>query len=101
MHETAPGRDYHPGCLRPLFGTEEVPELDYRAEGLHELAKKIVRRRITVPGVQAKLSMEIQRRAGETHRLTIVGLWGRFILKPPSGRWPQLPENEHCTLRTA
>ncbi len=101
MQETSRGQDYHTGCLRVLFGSDEVPEMDYRAEDLYTLAEKVVSRRVTVPGVQAKLSMEIQHQAREARKLTIVGLWGRFILKPPSNRWPELPENEHCTMRMA
>lgn len=101
MKETSPEQDYHTGCLQNLFDMKEVPELDYRLADLHKLAKQVVKKRVTVPGVQAKLSMEIQHQAKETRKLTIVGLWGRYILKPPSNRWPELPENEHCTLQMA
>jgi serine/threonine-protein kinase HipA len=35
-------------------------------------------------------------------RLTVVGaLGGNFIFKPPSDRFPQMPENEHLTMRIA
>lgn len=34
-------------------------------------------------------------------RFTIVGLWGGFILKPPTERYPGLPEAEHLTMRLA
>ncbi len=84
-----------------MFGNEVEPELEYNFEELNELAKKSVHQRVTVPGVQAKLSLEIQKKTKESNKLTIVGLWGRFILKPPSNHWPELPENEHCTMLMA
>jgi serine/threonine-protein kinase HipA len=34
-------------------------------------------------------------------RLTLVGLWGSFILKPPAGPWPGMPEIEDCTMHLA
>lgn len=95
------GAHYHPKCLQNLFGSKEKPELEVSFDELNELAKKSVHQRVTVPGVQTKLSLEISRKAKETAKLTIVGLWGRYILKPPSNRWPELPANEHCTMMMA
>ncbi|MGN8224582.1 HipA domain-containing protein [Gracilimonas sp. BCB1] len=100
--ETVEGtQNYHSKCLKEMFGNEVEPELEYNFEELNELAKKSVHQRVTVPGVQAKLSLEIQKKTKESNKLTIVGLWGRFILKPPSNHWPELPENEHCTMLMA
>lgn len=100
--ETIEGtQNYHSKCLKEMFGNEVEPELEYNFEELNELAKKSVHQRVTVPGVQAKLSLEIQKKTKESNKLTIVGLWGRFILKPPSNHWPELPENEHCTMLMA
>jgi len=69
-----------------------------------DLAKEVVERRIAVPGVQAKLSMsvikETQRKA--ENRLTVVGaLGGQYILKPPNEHFPEMPANEHVTMRMA
>lgn len=94
-------REYHPKCLQELFGSKEPPTLEYTFAELNELAKKSVHQRVTVPGVQAKLSLEIQKKTKEAQKLTIVGLWGRYILKPPSSQWPELPANEHCTMKMA
>lgn len=93
--------EYHAKCLKQLFGMTKPPVIDYEMTELSELAKKAVKQRVTIPGVQAKLSLEIERQSNEANKLTIVGLWGRFILKPPSNRWPELPENEHCTMLMA
>lgn len=95
------GAIYHPKCLKKLFGSNHAPELNVRMSELSELAKKSVNARVTVPGVQTKLSLEIEKRAKGTSKFTIVGLWGRYILKPPSNRWPELPQNEHCTMMLA
>ena len=95
------GEQYHPKCLQNLFGKKDKPTLDVSLDRLDELAKKSIHQRVTVPGVQTKLSLEIDRKADAADKLTIVGLWGRFILKPPSNRWPELPANEHCTMMMA
>ena len=89
---------YHSKCLKELFESLNKPVLDVKLDQLNELAKKSVHQRVTIPGVQTKLSLEIERKAESADKLTIVGLWGRFILKPPSNRWVELPENEHCTM---
>jgi serine/threonine-protein kinase HipA len=71
---------------------------------MDELAKKVVERSIAVPGVQAKLSMSLVKEAKEKSdsRFTVVGaLGGQYILKPPSDRFPEMPENEHVTMRMA
>jgi serine/threonine-protein kinase HipA len=95
------GEQYHEKCLKKLFKTGNKPVLDVQLDQLNELAKKSVYQRVTVPGVQTKLSLEIDRKAESANKLTIVGLWGRFILKPPSNKWVELPENEHCTMMLA
>jgi serine/threonine-protein kinase HipA len=92
---------YHEQCLKILFGSTKAPVLEASLDKLNELAKKSVTQRVTVPGVQSKLSLEVERKTKGTDKLTIVGLWGRYILKPPSSSWPELPENEHCTMLMA
>ncbi|WP_317166399.1 HipA domain-containing protein [Yeosuana marina] len=71
---------------------------------MSELAKSVVERSVTVPGVQPKLSMslvnETQKQDGS--RLTVVGaLGGQYIFKPPSDQFSEMPENEHVTMRIA
>lgn len=94
--------DYHKSCARKIFETTVVPSLPYTRDNINELAKEIVAASTTVTGVQAKLSLDIARgRAGEPKRFTIVGLWGRFILKPQTDRFANLPENEDLTMHLA
>ena len=94
--------DYHKTCARKIFESTTVPVLPYTRDNIKELAREIVTASTTVTGVQAKLSLDISRgRAGEPQRFTIVGIWGRFILKPQTDRFANLPENEDLTLHLA
>jgi len=69
------------------------------------LAKEVVSHRIAVPGVQAKLSLALKDEVlnqKNTTRLTVVGaLGGNYIFKPPSSTYPEMPENEHLTMKIA
>jgi len=68
---------------------------------LETLAKEIIVRSIAVTGVQPKLSLQLEKTRNETPRLTLVGLYGDYILKPPSEQYPCLPENEDLTMHLA
>lgn len=94
--------DYHKACARKIFESATVPVLPYTRANIKELAREIVSASTTVTGVQAKLSLDISRsHAGEHQRFTIVGLWGRYILKPQTDRFANLPENEDLTMHMA
>ncbi len=100
--ETA--EDFHPRCSKEFFGTLTPPQIPYSLDQMTELAKHVVERSVTVPGVQAKLSMSlIEERNGKADtRLTVVGaLGGQYIFKPPNERFQEMPENEHVTMRMA
>jgi serine/threonine-protein kinase HipA len=87
-----------------FFGTPSPPEIAYSLDQMDELAKNVVERSIAVPGVQPKLSMTLVKKSKENSdtRLTVVGaLGGHYIFKPPSDRFPAMPENEHVTMRMA
>lgn len=94
--------DYHKACARKIFESTTVPVLPYTRANIKELAREIVTASTTVTGVQAKLSLDISRgHGGEPQRFTIVGLWGRFILKPQTELYDNLPENEDLTMHMA
>jgi serine/threonine-protein kinase HipA len=66
------------------------------------MAEMIVREHVTIPGVQPKLSVHLERGGGTRNaRFTLVGLEGGFVLKPPVERFPEMPELEHLTMRMA
>ncbi|MDX1760913.1 MAG: HipA domain-containing protein [Christiangramia sp.] len=96
--------DFHRNCVKIFFGTEEPPKLEYSLNQMTDLARNVVERRIAVPGVQPKLSLSLVEGSlnEEGQRLTVIGaLGGKYILKPPSETFPQMPENEHVTMRIA
>ena len=92
--------DFHAKCSKKFFGTVLPPTLDFDNEQMQELAKEIVIKSIAVTGVQPKLSLTIEKIPGG-NRLTVVGLWGNYILKPPTKEYPHLPENEDLTMHLA
>lgn len=94
-------KDFHPGCSKKMFGTEEPPVLDYSFSEMAKLAEKVISTSVTVPGVQAKLSLHLDKKHGKPSKLTLVGLWGDYILKPPTANYPQLPENEDLSMHLA
>ena len=94
-------KDFHPGCSKKMFGIEEPPVLDYSFSEMAKLAEKVISTSVTVPGVQAKLSLRLDKKNGKPSKLTLVGLWGDYILKPPTANYPQLPENEDLSMHLA
>lgn len=94
---------FHDSCSRRIFGSPKPPVLDYINDQMLELAERIVKNQITITGVQPKLSLGIKKISGRTARekLTIVGVWGEYILKPPSVTYSHLPELEDLTMHLA
>ena len=92
--------DFHKACSKKFFGMPEAPELPYSLDELDSLAAQVIRSQTTLTGVQAKLSLHIDRHA-RSKRLTIVGLWGDYIFKPQTQEYRNLPENEDLTMHLA
>ncbi len=98
------GHDFHEKCALDFFGSTTAPKISYSLSDMDALAKKVIERRVAVPGVQPKLSMSLvrEKKKAGNGRLTVVdALGGQYILKPPSDRFPQMPQNEHLTMRIA
>lgn len=95
--------DFHQACNKRFFGQLHTPVLGYALDDLQELASQIVQSQQVVTGVQAKVSLSLYRKADKnrTKKLTIVGLYGDYILKPPSEFYQELPELENVTMRMA
>ena len=96
--------DYHPACSGKLFGRATPPAFPYSEAQMLGLAAEIVRQHMTVTGVQPKLSLSLTPSSATDGpaRLTIVGaLGGEYILKPPTSRYPHLPEVEDATMHLA
>ena len=92
--------DFHKGCAKKFFGMPYAPELPYSLNDLDALAAQVIKAQTTLTGVQAKLSLHLDRHDG-SRRLTIVGLWGDYIFKPQTQTYKALPENEDLTMHLA
>lgn len=92
--------DFHAACSKKIFGQPTPPELAYSEEDMLKLGELVVKNRTAIAGVQTKLSLAIDKisKRSEPDRFTIVGLWGNYILKPPTKKYPELPELEDLTM---
>ncbi len=95
--------DFHQACNKRFFGQLNTPQLAYNIDDLKQLATQIIQSQMAVTGVQAKVSLSLFRKEEKnlTKKLTIVGLYGDYILKPPSDFYPELPELESATMKMA
>jgi len=96
---------YSPACLRRMFNGKKVSHLLQYDTPSHdeEVAREFMdnRKRISISGVQEKLSMLLEK---NVLRLTLEGEQGTYILKPipRDVRNPeQVPANEHLTMQIA
>lgn len=90
--------DYHPRCLRTLFGTTRVPIIDIETSKLHTAALAMVGH-TSLSGIQKKISVKLSVVNRATLQVAAEG--GRYVLKPQTGTYPALPENEHLTMQLA
>ncbi len=95
--------DFHAVCSKKMFGTPVPPELPYSEDKMEELAEQVIQSHTTVTGVQPKLSLHLAsaEEPNRPKRFTIVGMWGGYILKPPSPHYPNMPEVEDLTMHLA
>jgi serine/threonine-protein kinase HipA len=95
--------EFHKSCSRKFFGKDIPPLIDYTQSEMLELAEKVVKSKRTVTGVQPKISLSSKKLTGDSvfERFTIVGLWGKYILKPQTELYEQLPEIEDLTMHLA
>lgn len=95
--------DFHPSCARKIFGQSIPPLMPFTEVELTSLASRIIQSKTVVTGVQPKLSLQISRNQKDapSGKFTLVGLWGGYILKPPSALYPELPEVEDLTMHLA
>ncbi|HPF94490.1 MAG TPA: HipA domain-containing protein, partial [Tenuifilaceae bacterium] len=93
----------HKKCSKKIFGQAIPPILPYSEMQMEELAVQVLKSKMTVTGVQPKISLHITsgENKNEPKRFTIVGLWGGYILKPPTEYYPELPEVEDLTMHLA
>lgn len=95
--------DFHARCSKKMFGTPVPPILPYDESEMSRLALQIIQNNVTLTGVQPKLSLNMIKGEGrsDAKRFTIVGMWGNFILKPPTLTYSEMPEVEDLTMHLA
>ncbi|MBU3679625.1 MAG: HipA domain-containing protein [Candidatus Kapabacteria bacterium] len=95
--------DMHQSCAKKLFCVDRQVELPFAEEDLTQLATTVIQNHSVVTGVQPKLSLHVPRATDQAahQRFTIVGVWGDYIIKPPSERYPELPQIEDVTMHLA
>jgi serine/threonine-protein kinase HipA len=96
-------KDFHATCSKKIFGQAWAPGLPYSEDDLESLASEVIQSQIAVTGVQAKISLHLtgSNKGNIGKRFTIVGLWGAYILKPPTENYRQLPEVEDLSMHLA
>ncbi len=88
---------YHTRCSNRLFRQPIPPKLDTTPDRLEEIAKQFVSKRITLTGVQRKMSLSLEKK--EPSRLTIIGsLGGTLHLKDTSPDYDEMPEIEDLSM---
>lgn len=95
--------DFHPSCSKKIFGVPIPPVLPYSESNMEELAAQVIQTQTVITGVQPKISLHLAsaEQPNLAKRFTIVGMWGGYILKPPTPHYPQLPEVEDLTMHLA
>jgi serine/threonine-protein kinase HipA len=92
------GQDrYHARCSRLLFGLKGEPGFDIDPGKLHTAALAMVGH-TSLSGVQKKISVNL---SVDRRTLQVASGSSQFILKPQTGVYPALPENEHITMQLA
>ncbi|MEZ4548655.1 MAG: hypothetical protein R3B51_13480 [Thermodesulfobacteriota bacterium] len=90
-----------PDARKPFSARPLLPAIPYGPGELSCSRARSSARKLVIPGVQAKISLHPRTPRKESGKLTIVGLWGHFILKPPVERYPEMPETEDLTMSLA
>src|SRR5665213_897142 len=89
--------EYHPACLRGLFGTSVLPRLDLDLAGVSEMARDMAGK-MSISGVQQKVLVSL---TPDRKQIEFKPTGGRYILKPPIQGLPEIPANEHVTMQMA
>ncbi len=91
------GRYSQQGIKKLLSTLNDLEDLPFSAE--EQRRESVLRAgKMSIQGVQAKLSAVVNRAKSG---FEIVDKNGRYILKPQSANYPELPQNEDLTMRLA
>ncbi len=87
----------HNKCLRNLFGVSYMPKINLSLADISIKAQEMSGK-LSISGVQPKLSMKLNRRKKE---LSVVAEGGEYILKPQIQTFPNIPQNENLCMSIA
>jgi serine/threonine-protein kinase HipA len=90
---------WHVKCIRRFFGTTTMPKIDISSDYIDKIARETSDKKITVPGVQKKISLHLSKE--EEYRLTLVDYHAGYILKPQTAEFTSLPEAEYFCMQMA
>ena len=84
---------------RKVFDIDKEPFIDLTLGGVSLKAQEMVGK-MSISGVQPKLSVKLSDKAGDPH-LEVTGEGGQYILKPQVQAFANLPENEELCMTIA
>jgi len=87
--------DFHDNCSKNIFSTLQPLKINF---DITELTLQNISKRVSVTGVQSKLSLDLR---NISPRQTITDLLGNYIIKLASEEYEELPENEDLTMHLA
>jgi len=83
--------------MKSLFGTSYMPKINLQLKEVSMAAQKMAGK-LSISGVQPKLSLKLNRKKKE---LEIADIEGEYILKPQTETFPNLPQNEYLCMSIA
>lgn len=86
-----------PKQIKKMFGMDHLPRIHLSLKDIPLKGQEMVGK-MSISGVQPKLSVKLDRRSGE---FVITGEGGEYILKPQLQQFPNIPENENCCMDIA
>jgi serine/threonine-protein kinase HipA len=92
--------DYHAKCVKKILGLPRMPLIDIDEKKLVSYARKLIGAKTAITGVQPKLSLWLEP-TSKNIRFTILDSKSNYIIKPQSGTYTSLPENEDLCMHLA
>lgn len=83
--------------LKEMFGVIQIPKINLSLQEIPLKAQEMAGR-MSISGVQPKLSLRLNKRDRE---LVPAPVGGEYILKPQIQQFPHIPENENCCMDIA
>ena len=92
--------EWHTTCILKFFNEKKLPDININEKTLNQYTSSVIKDGYTVPGVQKKASLNLEKHSGNT-RPTLQNYNPGYILKPPVTKYPYLPELEHFGMLIA